>query len=333
MRSDSEDRRDEVAGELVSVIVPAYNAGRYIDRTLLSVRGQTYANLEILVVDDGSSDDTPDIVMRHAGLDARIRLIRQDNAGVAAARNTGIGQARGRYIAPIDADDLWAPEKIARQIAAVHGATATIGLVYSWYILIGEHDDIIGSINNTPEDTEFLQRMCRYNVVGNGSSALLLRRAVLEVGGYDTSLRDRNAQGCEDYKLYFLIAERFAVTAVKDYLTGYRMHGDSMSGQVEQMIRSRRIVTGEIMARRPTLTAELQRGNVRVMRFLLARCLRRRDFGRARGVIYSMFELDPMAAAGELGLLVLRGASAGLSAASRHFGFATRQRFLDDDTL
>ncbi|PZU82589.1 MAG: glycosyltransferase family 2 protein [Chelatococcus sp.] len=330
MALDSDDKRDEVAGELVSVIVPAYNAGRYIDRTLLSVRGQTHGNLEILVVDDGSSDETPDIALRHAGMDPRIRLIRQDNAGVAAARNSGIAHARGRYVAPIDADDLWAPDKIERQMAAIHGATVPIGLVYSWYALIGEQDEIIDAIDNTPEDGEFLQRMCRYNVVGNGSSALLLRQAVLDVGGYDTSLRERNAQGCEDYKLYFLIAERFAVTAVKDYLTGYRVHAESMSAQADQMIRSRRIVTGEIMARRPTLTAELQRGNVRVMRFLLARCLRTKDFDRARGVVRDMFALDRAASMKELGLLMLRGARTGLRAARRRLGLATRQRFLDD---
>src|SRR6476660_90490 len=98
--------------ELVSVVVPAYNAEKTILETICSVRAQTYRNLDIVVVDDGSVDGTPGIVERHARTDSRVRLIRQANLGVAAARNRGIAEARADYIAPIDADDLWESTKI-----------------------------------------------------------------------------------------------------------------------------------------------------------------------------------------------------------------------------
>src|SRR5579863_7666011 len=94
--------------ELVTVVIPAYNAAHTIDETLRSARYQTHRNLEILVVDDGSKDATPEVVARHAVIDARIRLIVQENAGVAAARNRGIAEAKSDLIAPLDADDLWA---------------------------------------------------------------------------------------------------------------------------------------------------------------------------------------------------------------------------------
>jgi peptidoglycan/xylan/chitin deacetylase (PgdA/CDA1 family)/protein-L-isoaspartate O-methyltransferase len=129
---------------LVSVIIPAYNAAYTIAETLQSVCWQTYANLEIIVVDDGSGDETVAIVRQHAASDARIRLLQQDNAGVAAARNAGIAAAQADYIALLDADDLWHSSKIERQMAVLLARGATVALVYTWYALIDDSGTIIG---------------------------------------------------------------------------------------------------------------------------------------------------------------------------------------------
>src|SRR5262245_57856494 len=107
LTSSGDDRRP-----VVSVVVPAFNAGATLDQTLRSVRAQTYTHLEVIVVDDGSKDATAEIALAHAKSDARIRLVRQANGGVASARNAGIREARAALVAPIDADDLWAPTKI-----------------------------------------------------------------------------------------------------------------------------------------------------------------------------------------------------------------------------
>src|SRR5258707_6035401 len=125
-----------ITQELVSVIVPAYNAEKTIGETLSSVGAQTYRNLEIVVVDDGSVDGTAGIVERYTRTDSRVRLIRQANMGVAAARNRGIAEARADYIAPIDADDLWESTKIDKQMQAMMGGGPRVGLVYTWYALI-----------------------------------------------------------------------------------------------------------------------------------------------------------------------------------------------------
>ena len=106
---------------LVSVIIPAYNAQRFVRTTLLSARAQIYTDLEIIIVNDGSTDETADIVESMAKTDKRIRVVYQTNSGLAAARNRGIAEARGDYIAPLDADDLWHPQNIARQIEAIMG--------------------------------------------------------------------------------------------------------------------------------------------------------------------------------------------------------------------
>ena len=101
---------------LVSIITPCYNGDRYIADTIESVMRQTYPHWEMLIVDDGSSDDTARIAAGYAGRDERIKLIQQANAGTAAARNAGMKLARGRYIALLDADDIWEPEFLSRQM-------------------------------------------------------------------------------------------------------------------------------------------------------------------------------------------------------------------------
>ena len=101
---------------LVSIITPCYNGDRYIADTIESVMRQTYPHWELLIVDDGSSDDTASIAADYAGRDERIKLIQQANAGTAAARNAGMKLARGRYIALLDADDIWAPEFLSKQM-------------------------------------------------------------------------------------------------------------------------------------------------------------------------------------------------------------------------
>ncbi len=102
---------------LVSIITPCYNAGRFVAETIESVLGQTWTQWEMIVVDDGSSDASADIVARYADRDGRIRLFRQQNAGTACARNVAMRLARGRYIALLDADDVWEPEFLEKQLA------------------------------------------------------------------------------------------------------------------------------------------------------------------------------------------------------------------------
>ena len=113
-------------GSLVSVVIPVRNGERFINETLASALAQTYEPLEVVVVDDGSTDRTAVVVEAAALRDNRIRLFRTQRFGVASARNFGISQARGGLIAPLDADDLWHPEKIARQVYVIQ----TLSLIH-----------------------------------------------------------------------------------------------------------------------------------------------------------------------------------------------------------
>jgi glycosyltransferase involved in cell wall biosynthesis len=267
--------------DAVTAVIPAYNAEATLDETLRSVRGQTHRALEILVVDDGSRDGTPAIALAHAAADSRVRLIRQENAGVAAARNRGIEEAQAALIAPVDADDLWAPGKIERQVAALRRGGPRVALVYTWSTMIDRESRVIGFNDAATEEGDVLARMCRGNLVGNGSAALMRRDAVLEAGGYDPTLRARRAQGCEDMLLYCRIAARHHAAVVPDYLTGYRQSRESMSWDVVQMKRSWRLVAAELRSRHPELGTDIDANEVLGARWLLWRALRARDLRAA----------------------------------------------------
>jgi len=243
----------------VSVVIPAYNAAATIDETLRSVRSQTYRTLEILVIDDGSTDETADVVCARAAQDTRIRLVRQENRGVAAARNRGIEEATADLVAFVDADDLWAPDKIEKQIAALRKEGPSVALVYTWWAKIDAASRMIERYCPT-DGGDVLERICSGNIVGHCSSALVTKTAVLEIGGFDPSLRARQAQGCEDLQFYFRLAERHHFAIVPEYLTGYRQTSTNMSSDLLQMRRSYALVADEMRRKYPRLESTVALG-------------------------------------------------------------------------
>ncbi|WP_239806106.1 glycosyltransferase family 2 protein [Croceicoccus hydrothermalis] len=253
------------------MVVPSYNAAATLDETLLSIREQSHRNLEIIVVDDGSKDNTRDVAERQAAIDPRIRVVTQENGGVAAARNHGIELAKGEFIAPVDADDLWRPRKIERQLRAMHSAGPYTGLVYCWSAVIDEESSVISRANSPSHAGDVLPQLFYGNFVGNGSSALMRKDLVQGVGGFDPSLRARKAQGCEDWKLYLLLAERSHFAVIPDYLVGYRSTAAAMSGDVSQMLRSDAIVRGEMAVRHPNSRLELEWGRRHYLEWMLWR--------------------------------------------------------------
>lgn len=286
---------DAAVGPLVSVVIPAFNAAATLDQTLQSVRAQTHRCLDIIVVDDGSTDATAEIALSHASADPRIRLVRQANGGVAAARNAGVRLARGELVAPIDADDLWAPTKIERQVAAL-AANPEAMLAYTWYACVNERGRIVGYGGRHGGEQDTLRAMCRTNLVGNGSGALMRKQAMLALGCYDESLRARGGQGCEDYKLYLGLAAMGPVVAVQDFLTGYRVSPHNMSSDTVQMCRSHLMVLEEFAAAHRELTADLRVGRHGFARWLVLRALRELRFIRLIGLFVTLMKHDGWAA-------------------------------------
>jgi glycosyltransferase involved in cell wall biosynthesis len=292
--------------DLVTVIIPAFNAARTIDETLRSVRSQTHRRLEILVVDDGSVDATAEIVRSHAAEDRRIRLIQQPNLGVAAARNRAIAEATSDYVAPIDADDLWRPDKIEKQLARLHRDGETVALVYAWCAVIEENSRIVVAVPGPTHTGNVVHEILAGNFPGNGSTVLMRKAAVIEAGGYDPSLRARSAQGVEDWQLYFRIATRHEFSVVPEYLTGYRKTAAGMSADLLQMLRSRDLLAEEMRNRYPEYTAEIKDARLYFLSYQYRHALTTRRGVGALMVAALLIRQDPLMGAKEAFLIPLR---------------------------
>ncbi len=166
---------------LVTVVLPAFNVAPYVGAAVESVLGQTYSTLELIAVDDGSTDATLEELARRGG-DARLRVMRQPNAGASAARNTGIVAGRGEYIAFIDGDDVWLPDKLRTHIEYLE-QTPGADLSFALSRVIDEHGRETGRVNRQTGGPVAFRHLFTRNVIGNGS-AVVMRRSALDAAGY-----------------------------------------------------------------------------------------------------------------------------------------------------
>jgi hypothetical protein len=247
------------AEPLVSIILPVCNGAPWIAATLDSALGQTYPHIELIVVDDGSQDGTRAVVDARAARDCRVRVIGQTNRGVATARNRALAVARGEYVAPLDADDLWDPTKIERQVRRMLEAGDGTGLVYCWWAWIDVTGTIVDSSPRWRIEGHAHETLLQVNYTGNASVPLYRRRYLEQVGGYDVTLRERDAQGCEDWDVALKVAEQTRVAVVPARLVGYCRRRDSMSARCDRMWRSHGLMMDGARLRRPALRPALIR--------------------------------------------------------------------------
>lgn len=214
----------------VTVVIPAYNATPTLVRTVNSVVAQTYDDLEIFVVDDGSTDATAELALQIAETDHRITVIRQRNAGVAAARNAALVRASGELTTWLDADDLWRPEKIERQVAVFDAASRQPSLVYTGYRLIDLEDRVIENFRTLADVSGYSTcRQIATNFFSNVSSIMAPTELAQQVGGHDTRLRDWRMEGAEDLLMQLQLSALGPVACCREALVGYRMHPNNMS--------------------------------------------------------------------------------------------------------
>jgi glycosyltransferase involved in cell wall biosynthesis len=218
----------------VSVVIPSYNYARYLPAAIESVLAQTFRDFEIIVVDDGSTDDTPQAVRAFDGV---IRYIRQTNQGVSRARNLGISQSRGHYVAFLDADDEWLPEKLEWQIAALRDAP-TSQACFVTSLVVDESGKIIVE-QRARQPVEHSEELVRFgNIVHGSSSSVMCARSLLEsVGGFDARLSD-----CADWDLWIRLVKLTPFLNVDRPLVRIRRHSLSMTRQVALRERDSRQV-------------------------------------------------------------------------------------------
>lgn len=255
---------------LVSVILPVYNGEQFVAQALESALRQTYRNIEVLVVDDGSTDGTRPIVDAQAANDPRVRVLSQPNSGVARARNQAIAASRGEFIAPLDADDLWAPTKIERQVRRMLEAGPETGLVYSWWVWIDQNSYVLDRSPRWMIEGNALEMLLRVVFIGNASVPLFRRTCLEHAGGYNEELAAAAAGGCEDWDLALKVAERYCLAVVPDVLVGYRRRPGSMSTACATMNRSQETVTRNLQTLRPDLKPAVFRQSTQQFALYLA---------------------------------------------------------------
>lgn len=210
---------------VVSAVIPAYNASRTIAQTLESALAQSVSDIEVIVVDDGSGDDTAEIVRRHE--DPRVRLVQRPNGGVASARNAGIEVARGEWLAFLDSDDIWLPQKLERQLelmAAHPGCDASEGSAY----FVDDELKPLKLRRCVPVDDPLLTFL-RFQNLPNAASSWVVRHSLIEkIGPFDPDLVI-----LEDWEFSLRLARFANPLCIDEPLTLYRVHPGNTSRNID----------------------------------------------------------------------------------------------------
>jgi glycosyltransferase involved in cell wall biosynthesis len=219
----------------VSVVIPCYNSLKYLPATLDAVLAQELPpslqnEFEVILVDDGGSDDLSAWVQQRG--DDRVRVVRQENAGVSAARNLGIASAAGQFVAFCDSDDMWNPRAMA-ELYGCFGADPTIGLAYGFYEVVDASGASTGRIRKSQIQGDVWEQFLTQNPVG--ASGVMVRREVFDRVGVFAENRDRFRVDVEDWELWIRIAATWRVGLTPTVVVRYRRHDGNSSTDLDSL--------------------------------------------------------------------------------------------------
>jgi glycosyltransferase involved in cell wall biosynthesis len=200
----------------ISVIIPTYNSEKTIKETIDSVLNQTFSDFELIVINDGSTDKTVDIVSQIP--DSRIRVFSFENAGGK--------QAVGEFVSFLDADDIWTPDKLVSQLKALE-ENIDAQVAYSWTDYIDEHGKFLVAGNHITVNGDVYERLLVGNFLENGSNPLIRRDALVELGGFDESLK-----AAQDWDMWLRLADKYAFVGVPKVHILYRVSASSLSANL-----------------------------------------------------------------------------------------------------
>jgi nucleoside-diphosphate-sugar epimerase len=274
----------------VSVVVPCYNSAWSIERTLTSILAQRFKDFEVIVVNDGSTDNLHERIHRFLA-DSRVRVIDQENRGLAGARNRGIAEARADLVAPIDADDLWHPDFLAATVAALD-SDSKAPFAYAYSFRVDEQDRLLPVLRLSRSPRHDFLGLLSLNSVGSGSAGVFRRALMQSVGGYDETMRRRGLSGAEDWKLVLRLAATATPVLVERHLVGYRLVGSSMSqANPRRQLDAVLAVIADLRSEYPGVPAHwFFDARTMMTAWLLPTFLRRGMFGEAvRGAFHAYF--------------------------------------------
>lgn len=211
----------------VSVIIPTYNRAQFVGRAIQSVLNQTYKDFEIIIVDDNSTDNVYDVV--YSFNDSRIKYIRHDvNLGAPAARNTGILNSKGEFIALLDDDDEFLPEKLEKQLRLFDICSKDIGVVYCGYETVNSEGEIVETFMPTNKGDLFYELLMS-NIIGSPTN--LIRKECFENICCDSRLKS-----CQDWDLWIQLAIKYKFDYVPEVLSRYHLTGSSISKNINSVL-------------------------------------------------------------------------------------------------
>lgn len=281
-------RASEPAQPRLSVVIPGYDTARYVGAAIRSVLAQTVRDLEVIVVDDGSHDDSVARVL--AVDDPRLTLVRQVNRGLAGARNTGILLARAPLIGFCDSDDAWHPLKAALQLAVME-ADARVGVTFSFSAYLDDGGAPTGQFLTTRHVVPRVHDLVRRNHLGNGSTAIVRRTCLERVGLYDESLGN-----VEEWELWVRLAARLPdrFVCIPEALTGYRVRAGSLSVNYESFLANAWIAIQRFRENFPGFTDRgAQRAYAEVLRIASRKSLAAGNIGQSRRFLVEALRRSP----------------------------------------
>ncbi len=237
----------------VSVVIPCFNSLRWLPETLASVLGSSFEDFEVVLVDDGGSDDLAGWAETLG--DERVRVVRQDNAGVSAARNRGIAAAVGELVAFCDSDDLWSPSALERLVERFD-EDPSVGLVYGWYDVIEGDGEPTGRVEAYGWEGEVWDRFVTANPVGM-SASLVPVEVLRSLGGFRVN-RDRFPIDVEDWELWIRIADSHRVAVVREILCHHRRHDSNSSTDVASLDAAYRFLLRSVFEGQPPQRMEVR---------------------------------------------------------------------------
>lgn len=267
---------------LISVIIPAYNAEKTIRETLESVLNQTIQDFEIIVINDGSQDETLEIVKSIQ--DPRLKVFSYPNAKQAASRNRGFSHSTGEFIAFLDADDLWTSDKLEAQLKALQ-ETPEAAVAYSWSHCIDETGKFLREASHSTSSGDVYAKLLLCDFLDNGSNPLIRRQALIEVGGFDESLPP-----AEDWDMWLRLAARYHFVAVPHPHILYRQSPASASANLRRMASACERVIELGFERAPASLQHLKRHSfANLYKYLVYRCFEWFPTLRREGLVAGKF--------------------------------------------
>ena len=272
----------------LSVIVPAYNVAPFIRTAIRSVLDQGFRDLEVIVINDGSTDQTEQIV--RSIHDDRVRLVTQVNGGLAHARNVGIGLAKGRYIAFLDGDDMWLPDYADQHVSHLM-ADPAVGISFNYQAYMDENSVLTGQYLTTLIARPSLRQLLLHSRIVTGN-IVMPRECLDQIGGFDERLR-----ACEDLEMWIrtLAKTQFKIALIPQVLCAYRERSNSLTMQFEHHVKNAWVAADVIESYAPCFRGRMRRRMLGdVYRILARKALSSNNLKAARYLAFKALQSWPL---------------------------------------